>query len=136
MCRPEADVRAVRGDPRRLLRVAGPGRECPPRPGPDLPRRDPRDLRAEPRDLWQSADPPRPRGTGLRVSRRRVGRLMREAGLRARAAKLYRRIPGLHGFFTSIPNRQLDRLATGPDQVWVGDITYLKVAGAWRYLAV
>jgi transposase InsO family protein len=61
---------------------------------------------------------------------------MREAGLRARAAKLYRRIPGLRGFFTSIPNRQLDRLATAPDQVWVGDITYLKVAGAWRYLAV
>ena len=61
---------------------------------------------------------------------------MREAGLRARAVTLYRRIPGLHGFFTSIPNRQLDRLATGPDQVWVGDITYLKVAGTWRYLAV
>ena len=73
---------------------------------------------------------------GLRVSRRRVERLRREAGLRARAAKRYRRIPGLHGFFTSIPNRQLDRLTTRPDQVWVGDITYLKVAGAWRYLAV
>src|SRR5438309_1893740 len=55
---------------------------------------------------------------------------------RTRAAKLYRRVPGLHGFFPSIPNRQLDRLATGPDQVWVGDITYVKVAGAWRYLAV
>jgi len=61
---------------------------------------------------------------------------MREAGLRARAARLYRRIPGLHGFFTSIPNRQLDRRATAPDQVWVGDITYLKVGGTWRYLAV
>jgi transposase InsO family protein len=61
---------------------------------------------------------------------------MREAGLRARAATLYRAIPGLHAFFTSIPNRQLDHIATGPDQVWVGDITYLKVGGAWRYLAV
>ena len=73
---------------------------------------------------------------GLRVSRRRVARLMRQAGLRARVAKLYRRIPGLHGFFTSIPNRQLDRLATAPDQVWVGDITYVKVGSVWRYLAV
>ena len=76
------------------------------------------------------------REAGVRVSRRRVARLMREAGLRARAAKLYRRIPGLHGFFTSIPNRQLARLATAPDQVWVGDITYLKVGRTWRYLAV
>ncbi len=73
---------------------------------------------------------------GVRVSRRRVGRLMRQAGLRARAVKLYRRVPGLHGFYTSIPNRQLDRLATGPDQVWVGDITYLKLGASWRFLAV
>jgi putative transposase len=76
------------------------------------------------------------RAVGVRVSRRRVGRLMREAGLCARTARLYRRIPGLHRFFTSLPNRQLDRLATAPDQVWVGDITYLKVGGTWRYLAV
>ena len=73
---------------------------------------------------------------GVHVSRRRVARLMREAGLRARVVRLYRRIPGLHGFFTSIPNRQLARVATGFDQVWVADITYLKVAGLWRYLAV
>ena len=32
------------------------------------------------------------RAAGVRISRRRVGRLMREAGLRARAATLYRRI--------------------------------------------
>jgi transposase InsO family protein len=73
---------------------------------------------------------------GVRISRRRVARLMRENGLRARARNLYRRIPGLHAFFASIPNRHLDRLATAPDQVWVGDITYLKVGGAWRYLAI
>jgi transposase InsO family protein len=76
------------------------------------------------------------RAAGVRISRRRVGRLMREGGLRARAAKLYRRMPGLHGFFTNIPNRQLARLATAPDQIWVGDITYLKVGRTWRYLAV
>jgi putative transposase len=76
------------------------------------------------------------RATGTRVSRRRVARLVREAGLHARAARLYRRIRGLHGVFTSIPNHQLDRLATGPDQVWVGHITDLKVGDAWRYLAV
>lgn len=61
---------------------------------------------------------------------------MREVGLRARAARVYRAISGLHAFFTSIPNRQLHCVPTGPDQVWVGDITYLKIGGAWRYLAV
>lgn len=76
------------------------------------------------------------RAAGTRISRRRVERLMREAGLRARAGRLYRAIPGLHAFFTSIPNRQRARVATGPDQVWVGDITSLRVGGAWRYLAV
>jgi putative transposase len=75
------------------------------------------------------------RAAGARISRRRVERLMRAAGLRARAATLYRAIPGLRAFFTSLPNRQLDRVVTGPDQVWVADITYLKVGGRWRYLA-
>ena len=76
------------------------------------------------------------RAAGTWISRRRVERLMREAGLRARATRLYRAIPGLHAFFTSIPNRQLHHVPTGSDQVWVGDITYLKIGGAWRYLAV
>jgi transposase InsO family protein len=42
---------------------------------------------------------------GVAVSRKRVARLMREAGLRARAAGLYHANPGTHAFFTSVPNR-------------------------------
>ncbi len=72
---------------------------------------------------------------GVRVSRRRVERLMRAAGLRARIARLYRANPKLHDFFR-VPNRQRAVAASRPNQVWVGDITYLRVAGHWRYLAV
>jgi transposase InsO family protein len=76
------------------------------------------------------------RQSGYTVSENRVARLMRERCLKARAARLYRANPANHAFFTSIPNRQLAILAQQPDQVWVGDITYLKVGTAWRYLAV
>lgn len=40
------------------------------------------------------------------------------------------------GHYTSIPNRQLGVIADRADRVWVGDITYLKVGGQWRYLAI
>ena len=72
---------------------------------------------------------------GIRVSRRRVERLMRAAGRRARMARLYRANPKLHAFFR-VPNRQRTVAVRRPNQVWVGDITYVPVAGTWRYLAV
>ena len=72
---------------------------------------------------------------GIRVGRQRVARLMREAGLRARAMGLYHPNPGTHAFFGSVPNRIRKLEISAPDQVWVGDITYLRVAGRWRYLA-
>ena len=75
-------------------------------------------------------------GTGWRVSRRRVERLMRAAGLRARVARVYRANPALHRFFGQHPNRLPAAGARRPDQVWVGDVTYLPVAGRWRFLAV
>ena len=73
---------------------------------------------------------------GFSVSRRRVERLMRLAGLRARVVRIYRSNPRLHRFFAQHPNRLWRRRAKGPDQIWVGDITYLPVAGRWRFLAV
>jgi len=74
---------------------------------------------------------------GWRVSRRRVERLMREAGLRARVVRVYRSNPQLHRFFDQHPNRLPRGGARRRDQVWVGDITYVSVGGRrWRFLAV
>lgn len=72
---------------------------------------------------------------GEAVSRRRVERIMRERGIRACSESLYRKLPGLGRFYSSIASQAQESLVTAPDQVWVSDITYLKVAGQWRYLA-
>ena len=73
---------------------------------------------------------------GLRVGRKRVARLMRSAALKARSARLDRRMPGTRRFFGDVPNRVLELKTSAPDQVWVGDVTYLKSGGRWSYLAV
>lgn len=73
---------------------------------------------------------------GEHVSEKRVARLMKENGLVARAGYIYRRAQGVRHFFAQIPNRLLGRVVTAPDQVWVGDVTYLHCGGRWRYLAV
>jgi putative transposase len=76
------------------------------------------------------------RDSGIWVGRKRVARLMRQAGLKARSARIYRRMPGTRKFFCRVPNRIVDLETKRVNQVWVGDVTYLKSGGRWRYLAV
>lgn len=73
---------------------------------------------------------------GWTCSRRRVARLMRAAGLRAKAVRGYRAKAGIKARFAQHPNRLWGTHVTRPDQVWVGDITYLRVRTGWRYLAI
>jgi len=72
---------------------------------------------------------------GCRHGRKRVARLMRAAGLRARAACIYRRTCGTRVFFSAIPNRLPSAPTRVPNQVWVGDVTWIRLGAQWRYLA-
>ena len=76
------------------------------------------------------------RARGCRASENRIARVMRAWGIKGRVATIRYTNPTLKHFFARARNEQLDTELQGPDQVWVGDITYLKVGGVYRYLAV
>lgn len=76
------------------------------------------------------------RKAGVSIGRRRVERLMREHGIRACSMSLFRRTPGTARFYANAPSVAHEMQPSGPNQLWVGDITYLKARGQWRYLAM
>jgi putative transposase len=62
---------------------------------------------------------------------------MQAEGIQGRVVKVTRRQPGLKRFKASGENLRLTAPeASGPDQIWVSDVTYLKLHGCWLYLAV
>ena len=72
---------------------------------------------------------------GETAGRSRIERLMREDGIQAVSEQLYRRMTGLSRQFVMVKNEIRETAVTGVDQIWVDDVTYLKVKGQWRYLA-
>lgn len=74
---------------------------------------------------------------GVGVGRKRVERLMQDAGLSGRVTNLYRRTPGTARFYERHLNLRLDQPPpASTDEQWVGDLTYIRVGTHWRYLAV
>ena len=74
---------------------------------------------------------------GIPVGRRRVARLMRLAQIQGRSARLYRRSRvGQKKFYRGHPNAIHGVTTNRANQLWVADVTYVRVAGRWRYLAV
>lgn len=77
------------------------------------------------------------REQGTPISQRRCARLMRELGLKGkkRHCRKPRTTHSSHGK-TVPPNHLAKRPApTGPNQVWITDITYLRTEEGWVYLA-
>ncbi|TYP68881.1 MULTISPECIES: IS3 family transposase [Nitrosomonas] len=71
------------------------------------------------------------------VSRRQIGRLMREADLVCKTKQKFKATTNSKHDLPISPN-QLDRQFNvhQPDQVYVGDITYIHTQEGWLYLAV
>jgi putative transposase len=74
---------------------------------------------------------------GYRCSQNRVARLMQRHGLRAQAGKRFvpRTTDSAHDQPIA-PNRVAGQAATGPNQIWVSDLTYVPTAQGWLYLAL
>jgi putative transposase len=80
------------------------------------------------------------KSNGRKHGRKRIARLMRENGLRARQPRRFRTTTDSRHPHP-IADNHLDRQfavaqAEGPDRVWVADITYVPTREGWLYLAI
>lgn len=74
---------------------------------------------------------------GLQISRRRVKKLMKQAGLVCKTKRKFRITTDSRHNLAISPNvLQREFHAAKPDQKYVGDITYIRTEEGWLYLAV
>jgi putative transposase len=77
------------------------------------------------------------REQGFAVGRRRIARLMRESGLKARQKRRFARTTDSAHAFPIAPNLIAQCFETdGPNHKWGSDITYIWTREGWLYLAV
>jgi putative transposase len=71
------------------------------------------------------------------ASRRRIGRVLAQAGLRCKTQRRFK-APTAAGHAQTVAPNHLNREFTVPvpETVYVGDITYLPTGEGWLYLAV
>jgi transposase InsO family protein len=76
-------------------------------------------------------------GKGVKTSKRRCARIMREQGIHGR--KKHRRRPSTtdskHAHLPAPNLLQASAHPTGPNQAWMTDITYIETGEGWMYLA-
>lgn len=73
---------------------------------------------------------------GQVVNHKRVARLMREMGILGKPRVKRKRTTNSNHGFRRYPNRVLNLVIDHPDQVWVADLTYIKLNQEFVYLAV
>jgi putative transposase len=73
---------------------------------------------------------------GRRVNHKRVARLMREHGLCVRPRKRFVVTTDSNHDGPIFPDLAKDTAPMGPDQVWVADLTYIRILTGFVYLAV
>lgn len=76
------------------------------------------------------------RRRGWVVNRKRVARLMKALNLQAKKAVRKRRTTNSEHSFPRYPNLVELLVVQRPDQVWVADITYIRLGNGFVYLAV
>lgn len=72
---------------------------------------------------------------GENAGRNRIARLMRDYGIKARQARRFRKHRHRHHLMTDPKNLLLNRdPPKRRNEVWVGDVTYIRVGSSWNYL--
>ena len=76
------------------------------------------------------------RSEGLNINHKAVARIMRHRGLQVRPLRRFVRTTDSEHDSPIFPNLARGFIATGTNQLWVGDITYIAIGRGFVYLAV